>query len=106
MANRFRSYLLEEAIRTLAADGSRHLKELSGGRYTFHTEGAEFQIVDGWNADERRSVKTLSGGETFLASLALALGLAEGIASARSWRARPPAPRELVHRRGLRDSGS
>jgi exonuclease SbcC len=79
MANRFRSYLLEEAIRTLAADGSRHLQELSGGRYTFHTEGAEFQIVDGWNADERRSVKTLSGGETFLASLALALGLAEGL---------------------------
>ncbi len=79
MANRFRSYLLEEAIRTLAADGSRHLQELSGGRYTFHTEGAEFQIVDGWNADEQRSVKTLSGGETFLASLALALGLAEGL---------------------------
>ncbi|MGH6691172.1 MAG: SbcC/MukB-like Walker B domain-containing protein, partial [Gammaproteobacteria bacterium] len=79
MANRFRSYLLEEAIRTLAADGSRHLQELSGGRYAFHTEGAEFQIVDGWNADERRSVKTLSGGETFLASLALALGLAEGL---------------------------
>ena len=79
MANRFRSYLLEEAVRTLAADGSRHLQELSGGRYAFHTEGAEFQIVDGWNADEQRSVKTLSGGETFLASLALALGLAEGL---------------------------
>lgn len=79
MANRFRSYLLEQAIETLAADGSRHLRELSGGRYTFHTEEAEFLIVDGWNADERRSVKTLSGGETFLASLALALGLAEGL---------------------------
>lgn len=79
MANRFRSYLLEEAIRTLGEDGSRHLRELSGGRYSFHTEGADFLIVDGWNADERRSVKTLSGGETFLASLALALGLAEGL---------------------------
>jgi len=32
-----------------------------------------------WNADEVRSVRTLSGGETFLASLALGLGLAEGL---------------------------
>jgi exonuclease SbcC len=81
MANRFRKYLLEQAVETLAADGSAHLRELSGGRYTFHTEEADFQIVDGWNADERRSVKTLSGGESFLASLALALGLAEGLPS-------------------------
>jgi exonuclease SbcC len=81
MANRFRSYLIEEAIRTLGEDGSRHLQELSGGRYSFHTEEAEFEIVDGWNADERRSVKTLSGGESFLAALALALGLAEGLPS-------------------------
>jgi exonuclease SbcC len=79
MANRFRSYLLEEAIRTLAADSSRHLQELSGNRYRFHNDGTDFEIVDGWNADEMRSVRTLSGGETFLASLALALGLAEGL---------------------------
>ena len=37
-------------------------------------------MVDHWNADSRRSVKTLSGGETFLASLSLALALAEGLA--------------------------
>jgi exonuclease SbcC len=34
-------------------------------------------VADHWNADETRSVETLSGGETFLASLALALALAE-----------------------------
>jgi exonuclease SbcC len=34
-------------------------------------------VVDHRNADERRSARTLSGGETFLASLALALTLAE-----------------------------
>jgi len=51
--------------RTLAGDGSRHLKELSGGRYTFYTEGAEFQIVDSWNADERRSVKPSVGAKRF-----------------------------------------
>ena len=36
-------------------------------------------VVDHRNADERRSARTLSGGETFQASLALALALAEQI---------------------------
>ncbi len=35
----------------------------------------EFNVVDAWQGNERRSVKNLSGGETFLVSLALALGL-------------------------------
>jgi DNA repair exonuclease SbcCD ATPase subunit len=35
----------------------------------------EFYVADMWNGDEERSVRTLSGGETFLASLALALSL-------------------------------
>ena len=37
------------------------------------TDGRDFQVVDHTQADERRSVRTLSGGETFMASLALAL---------------------------------
>ena len=36
-------------------------------------------MVDVWNGEEERSVRTLSGGETFLASLALALALSEQI---------------------------
>ena len=40
-------------------------------------EPDQFAVVDRFNGDERRSVKTLSGGETFLASLALALSLSE-----------------------------
>jgi exonuclease SbcC len=35
--------------------------------------------VDQWNADQSRSVRTLSGGETFLASLSLSLALAESL---------------------------
>ncbi|KAA0254128.1 MAG: hypothetical protein EDX89_11215 [Acidobacteria bacterium] len=35
----------------------------------------ELQVVDADLGDERRSVQSLSGGETFLVSLALALGL-------------------------------
>ncbi len=41
----------------------------------------DFFVVDGWNGDSVRSVRTLSGGETFLASLALALALAESLAT-------------------------
>lgn len=44
-----------------------------------HTEGNEFQVIDHWNAEERRSDRTLSGGESFLASLALALALSASV---------------------------
>jgi exonuclease SbcC len=76
-ADRFQAFVQEEALRILAEDGTRHLEELSGGRYAFDVEGQDFLVVDHWNADAARSVKTLSGGETFLGSVALALALAE-----------------------------
>jgi DNA repair protein SbcC/Rad50 len=79
-ADQFLAYVQEEALRLLAEDGSRHLHMLSQGRYSLVCEEQEFAVVDHWNADSRRSVKTLSGGETFLASLALALALAESLA--------------------------
>src|SRR5262249_52767865 len=40
-------------------------------------ESGDFVVVDHANGDERRPVRTLSGGETFQASLALALSLAD-----------------------------
>jgi len=76
-ADAFPSYIRESALQTLARDGSQRLMEISNGRYNFVVEGQDFSIEDRWNGGERRSVKTLSGGETFLASLALALALAE-----------------------------
>ncbi len=75
--NAFPTFIRESALQTLARDGSRRLLEISGGRYDFVVEGQDFSIEDRWNGGEKRSVKTLSGGETFLASLALALALAE-----------------------------
>jgi exonuclease SbcC len=75
------SFIREQALRRLAEDGSRRLEEISGGRYDFAVDGQDFLIVDRWNGGETRSVKTLSGGETFLASLALALALAEQLPS-------------------------
>lgn len=80
-ADRFQAFVQAEALRTLAEDGSRKLMQLSDRRYELGiTEnGQDFEVQDHWNADERRSVRTLSGGETFLASLALALALAESL---------------------------
>jgi exonuclease SbcC len=79
-ANNFQTYLLEGAMKVLTEDGSVHLERVSDGRYRLHYDGLDFQVVDRWNADAVRSVKTLSGGETFLTSLALALALAERLA--------------------------
>jgi len=80
-ADRFQAFVQQEALATLAADGSRRLEQLSAGRYRLRVEekGQEFEVIDQWNADQARSVKTLSGGETFLASLALSLALAESL---------------------------
>jgi exonuclease SbcC len=79
-ADQFLAYVQEEALGVLAEDASRHLGVLSQGRYALACEAQEFSVVDHWNGDQRRSVRTLSGGETFLASLALALALAERLA--------------------------
>ena len=74
----FERWLLEEAFRRLATGATVILNELSSGQYSFdYDDKLNFEVVDHRNADERRSARTLSGGETFLASLALALTLAE-----------------------------
>lgn len=80
-ADRLISFLQLEALRLLAAAGSERLSGLSGGRYRLAYQDEEFSVVDVWNGEEARSARTLSGGETFLASLALALALSEQVRS-------------------------
>lgn len=79
-ANNLQTYVLRDAMRVLVEDGSVYLQRLSDGRYRLQAEDLDFHVVDRWNADAVRSVNTLSGGETFLTSLALALALAERLA--------------------------
>jgi DNA repair protein SbcC/Rad50 len=80
-ADRLIAFLQQEALRLLAVGGSRRLSALSGGRYDLVCRNDEFWVIDRWNGDDERNVRTLSGGETFLASLALALALSEQVRS-------------------------
>jgi DNA repair protein SbcC/Rad50 len=79
-ADRFERWLLAEALDALVAGASRILRELSGGQYDLGHQKGEFYVVDHHDAGLRRAVRTLSGGETFQASLALALALSEQLA--------------------------
>ncbi|MFP3900724.1 MAG: SbcC/MukB-like Walker B domain-containing protein, partial [Acidimicrobiia bacterium] len=81
-ANRFEKWLLDEAIHQLVAGASQILGELSQDAYALAVDRGSggFQVIDHTNASQARSARTLSGGETFLASLALALALADQVA--------------------------
>jgi DNA repair protein SbcC/Rad50 len=58
---------------------NRHLLQLSDRYSILKTpeKDLELQIIDGYQADVVRPMSTLSGGESFLVSLALALGLSD-----------------------------
>ncbi|OEJ28034.1 exonuclease [Streptomyces agglomeratus] len=83
---RLESYVLAARLEQVAAAASARLQRMSSGRYTLvHSDarsggrgrsGLGLHVVDAWTGIERDTA-TLSGGETFFASLALALGLAD-----------------------------
>jgi DNA repair protein SbcC/Rad50 len=74
-SNNFPRWLVASALDVLVAEASQSLSELSGGQFELTHDDGEFLVVDHADADAHRPVKTLSGGETFQASLALALAL-------------------------------
>jgi len=76
-ADRFQRWLLEEAMNDLVARATVRLRELTADQYSLVAEDGAFKIVDHRNADEVRDARSLSGGETFLTSLSLALALAD-----------------------------
>ncbi len=84
-----RSYVLAAWLHEVAMAANHRLRVLSGGRYTFvpstaresrgRAGGLGLDVLDEYSG-KARPTKTLSGGESFLASLALALGLADVVA--------------------------
>lgn len=84
------AYVLAARLEEVAAAASERLLPMTDGRYTLvHTDvgtdgrrraGLGLAVQDAWTGLQRDTA-TLSGGETFLASLALALGLADTVAA-------------------------
>ncbi|HBT47032.1 MAG TPA: hypothetical protein DEA73_03990 [Peptococcaceae bacterium] len=69
-------FLAEEQLRDMALEASRRLGSLTGQRYALELdERGDFILRDDFNGGQRRPVSSLSGGETFLTSLSLALAL-------------------------------
>lgn len=77
----FRNFVLGFIEKQLIIATNGELNTICDGRYEIiqkeSTHGHEFFILDSWNGGLERKVSTLSGGETFLVSLAMALSLAE-----------------------------
>ena len=79
-ARNFEQWLLNRALRHLVVGASTILRALTNEAYSLEvSDDGSFAVIDHRNADEVRSARTLSGGETFLASLSLALSLAEHV---------------------------
>jgi DNA repair protein SbcC/Rad50 len=79
-ANKFENWLCSEALDALVTEASATLMELSGGQYELdRDERNDLVVIDYEDAGARRPVHTLSGGETFQASLALALALSRQV---------------------------
>ncbi len=79
-ATSFERWLCGEALDSLVAEASQTLMELSGGQYQLDRDDRnDLVVIDFQDAGARRPVHTLSGGETFQASLALALALSRQV---------------------------
>ncbi len=79
----FRNYVLSIIEELLIEQTNRELRILCQGRYGLthnnlkNRMSSEFKIIDYFNDASERKISTLSGGETFLVSLAMAMALAE-----------------------------
>jgi len=84
----FKNYVLGLKFKEIASRASERMYRMSNGRYIVEADilsgggnrkiGLELFVVDAWNG-AKRPVGTLSGGEKFMLSISLALGLADSI---------------------------
>ncbi|RQO30649.1 hypothetical protein DBR32_07905 [Taibaiella sp. KBW10] len=81
-ANGFVEYISEVYLQNLCSVANERFHRLTGNQLSLIYEAEKgFEIMDYLNGGKARSVKTLSGGQSFQASLCLALALAESIHS-------------------------
>ncbi|MEM7697099.1 MAG: AAA family ATPase [Verrucomicrobiota bacterium] len=76
---KFREFAQGLTLNVLISHANRHFRKLNP-RYRLTRSASEslgLEIIDAYQADTQRPMSSLSGGETFLASLALALGLSD-----------------------------
>ena len=81
--DKFRRFAQGLTLEHLLHLANRHLARLHG-RYLLRRKATgelELDIVDSWQGDVARDTRTLSGGEAFLVSLALALALSDLVSS-------------------------
>ena len=77
---RFVEYVAIERLKYISMEASKKLREITNGIYGLEVDDdGRFIIRDYKNGGAQRDASTLSGGETFLASLALALALSAEI---------------------------
>ncbi|WJH33023.1 hypothetical protein N6H14_22865 [Paenibacillus sp. CC-CFT747] len=78
--NAFVEFIAEEQLMQVSRAASERLSQLTRQRYALEVDSSGgFIIRDDANGGIKRPVSTLSGGETFLTSLALALALSTQI---------------------------
>lgn len=77
-SNKFLEFIASEYLQEICLSASKTLLSLTSNRY-FLQYDKEFRVGDNLDSGNMRSVKTLSGGETFLVSLSLALSLSNAI---------------------------
>ena len=82
--NEFQEYLLSKMQDELVGAASQVLADITEGRYRFEIELGEYKVIDAFNGGQSRGVNTLSGGESFMASLSLALALSQALAGSKS----------------------
>jgi len=79
--DQFRNFVLDYLQNELVNKTNQELQNLCDSRYELlqvkNNKSTDFYIKDFWNNSKIRKVSTLSGGETFLVSLAMALSLAD-----------------------------
>jgi len=78
--NKFVEFVALNQLKYICIEASKRLKDITSGRYALEIDSAgNFVMRDDFNGGSRRATGTLSGGETFLTSLCLALALSSQI---------------------------